>query len=172
MSPICRTNPSVRMQWPHPKIARATIVHCESKCCLAKENGNLKQPPVTTPLMQSMWSTITEEPYRQSRIWQQDHHSSPVTCWIYATTTPMGTQTSWHAPSQSGRAPSQGGVVYIFHPETRTFVESEGIDQEGDIAIEPNGCISVEYRSDAMNYSKDHHCWRAGRWEFQRTTKD
>ena len=65
-----------------------------------------------------------------------------------------------------------GGLLYVFHADSRTFIESEGIDQEGDIAIEPNGCISVEYRSDAMNYSRDHYCWRSGRWEFQRATRD
>lgn len=71
-----------------------------------------------------------------------------------------------------GASAITGGLLYIFRPDSRTFSESEGIDQEGDIAIEPNGCISVEYRSDAMNYSKDHYCWRSGRWKFQRTAKD
>lgn len=71
-----------------------------------------------------------------------------------------------------GASAITGGLLYIFHADSRTFIESEEIDQEGDIATEPNGCISVEYRSDATNYSKDHYCWRSGRWEFQRTTKD
>lgn len=65
-----------------------------------------------------------------------------------------------------------GAMLYIFDPVSRKFVESEGIDQEGEIAVEPDGCISVEYRSDAMDYSKDHYCWKENRWEFQRTTKD
>lgn len=71
-----------------------------------------------------------------------------------------------------GSSAISGGLLYIFHADSRTFIESEGIDQEGEISIESNGCISVEYRSDAMNYSKDHYCWRSERWEFQRTTKD
>lgn len=65
-----------------------------------------------------------------------------------------------------------GAMLYIFNPTSREFVESEGIEQEGEIAIESNGCISVEYRSDAMQYSKDHYCWKEDQWEFQRTTKD
>lgn len=71
-----------------------------------------------------------------------------------------------------GASAMTGGLLYLFHADSRTFVESPGIDQEGDIAVESNGCISVEYRSDAMNYSKDHYCWKSDRWEFQRTTKD
>lgn len=71
-----------------------------------------------------------------------------------------------------GASAITGGLLYIFRPDSRTFVESKGIDQEGDITIEPNGCISVEYRSDAMNYSKDHYCWKTDRWEFQHATKD
>lgn len=70
-----------------------------------------------------------------------------------------------------GASAITGGSLYVFHPDSRAFIESDGIDQEGDIAIEPNGCVSVEYRSDAMNYRKDHYCWRSGRWEFQRTTR-
>ena len=65
-----------------------------------------------------------------------------------------------------------GSMLYIFDPSSRKFFESKGIDQEGEIVIEPDGCISVEYRSDAMNYSKDHYCWKENEWEFQRTTKD
>jgi hypothetical protein len=71
-----------------------------------------------------------------------------------------------------GASAISGGVLYVFRPESRAFVESEGIDQEGDIAVESDGCISVEYRSDAMNYSKDHYCWEADQWKFQRTSKD
>lgn len=65
-----------------------------------------------------------------------------------------------------------GGVLYVFNPAGQKFVESEGIEQEGDITVEPDGCISVEYRSDAMNYRKDHYCWKDSRWVFQQTTKD
>ena len=71
-----------------------------------------------------------------------------------------------------GSSAITGGILYIFHADSRKFIESNGIDQEGDISTDLNGCISVEYRSDAMNYSKDHYCWRSDRWEFQRTTKD
>lgn len=65
-----------------------------------------------------------------------------------------------------------GGVLYIFKPAARQFVESEGIEPEGDITVEPDGCISVEYRSDAMNYRKDHYCWKDSRWVSQQTIKD
>lgn len=65
-----------------------------------------------------------------------------------------------------------GGVLYVFNPAGQKFVESKGIEQEGDITIKSKGCISVEYRSDAMNYRKDHYCWEGNRWEFQRTTED
>lgn len=71
-----------------------------------------------------------------------------------------------------GASAITGASLYVFDSSSRRFVESEGIDQEGEIAIESKGCITVEYRSDAMNYSKDHYCWKAGKWEFQRTTKD
>lgn len=65
-----------------------------------------------------------------------------------------------------------GAMLYIFDPTSRKFIESEGVEQEGEIAIEPNGCISVQYRSDTMQYTKDHYCWKENRWELLRTTSD
>lgn len=65
-----------------------------------------------------------------------------------------------------------GGVLYMFVPATRKFVEADGIEQEGDVALESKGCISVQYRGDAMNYRKDHYCWETSRWKFQQTTED
>ena len=110
--------------------------------------------------VQTIQNLVSRPPFTTEELIDVRDYNSDGYNDIFARTLPVGSSAI------------TGGFLYIFHADSRTFIESNGIDQEGDISIEPNGCISVEYRSDAMNYNKDHYCWRSDRWEFQRTTKD
>lgn len=61
--------------------------------------------------------------------------------------------------------------LYLFDPATRQFKtvpEDKDFANSGGVEIIRKGCVRVDYKNSARDYSQDDYCWKNGGWQLQR----
>ena len=61
--------------------------------------------------------------------------------------------------------------LYLFDPATRQFKtvpENKDFANSGSVEIIRKGCVRVDYKNSARDYSQDDYCWKNGGWQLQR----
>ncbi len=61
--------------------------------------------------------------------------------------------------------------LYLFNPATRQFEpvpEGKDFAHTGSVEIIRKGCVRVDYKSSARDYTQDDYCWKNGGWQLQR----
>ncbi|EGF08645.1 XAC2610-related protein [Neisseria bacilliformis] len=61
--------------------------------------------------------------------------------------------------------------LYLFNPATRQFEpvpEGKDFAHTGSVEIIRKGCVRIDYKNSARDYSQDDYCWKNGGWQLQR----